>query len=97
MITDDLKLVFIKEKLFSELKEDFALAGYSFNKQLIAKKKSKDNFEIEIYLLSNNYHPIDYEIYLYDRAGHGFSSHLPKGMDYSYGYNLRDLRIITQS
>lgn len=40
---------------------------------------------------------IDYEIYLFDRAGHGFSSHLPKGSDYSFGYNLRDLRIVTQS
>jgi pimeloyl-ACP methyl ester carboxylesterase len=41
-------------------------------------------------------HP-NYEIYLYDRAGHGFSSHLPKGCDYSMDSNLRDLRIIIQS
>ena len=34
---------------------------------------------------------------LYDRAGHGFSGHLPKGTDYSYASNLRDLRIVTQS
>lgn len=40
---------------------------------------------------------IDYEIYLYDRPGHGFSSHLPKGSDYSFSYNLRDLRTITRS
>jgi hypothetical protein len=39
---------------------------------------------------------LDFEIYLYDRAGHGFSSHLPVGSDYSYAYNLRDLRSITQ-
>lgn len=40
---------------------------------------------------------LDYEIYLYDRSGHGFSSHMPKGSDYSLGANLRDLRIITQT
>ena len=40
---------------------------------------------------------IDYEIYLYDRVGHGFSSHLPKGSDYSMAYNLRDLRTVAQS
>ena len=39
---------------------------------------------------------VDYEICLYDRAGHGFSNHLPKGSDYSYACNLRDLRTITQ-
>lgn len=40
---------------------------------------------------------LDYEIFLYDRAGHGFSGHLPKGCDYSYASNLQDLRTITQS
>ncbi|CAF0878520.1 unnamed protein product [Rotaria sordida] len=40
-------------------------------------------------------HP-NYEIYLYDRAGHGFSSHLPKGSDYSHAYSLRDLRTVVQ-
>lgn len=39
----------------------------------------------------------DYEIYLYDRAGHGFSSHLPKGSDYSNAHNLQDLRQVIQS
>ncbi|CAF0801073.1 unnamed protein product [Rotaria sp. Silwood1] len=39
----------------------------------------------------------NYEIYLYDRSGHGFSSHLPKGSDYSYAYGLRDLRIVAQT
>ncbi|CAF4452760.1 unnamed protein product [Rotaria sp. Silwood2] len=39
----------------------------------------------------------NYEIYLYDRSGHGFSSHLPKGSDYSYAYGLRDLRIVAQA
>ena len=40
---------------------------------------------------------IDYEIYLYDRAGHGFSSHLPKGFEYSRAHDLHDLRHIIQS
>ena len=40
---------------------------------------------------------LDYEILLYDRAGHGFSSHLPKGSDYSYSSNLQDLRTIIRS
>jgi hypothetical protein len=40
---------------------------------------------------------IDYEIYLYDRAGHGFSSHLPKGVDCSDYHNHQDLRNIIQS
>ncbi len=40
---------------------------------------------------------IDYEIYLYDRAGHGFSSHIPKGFEYSAAHNLQDLRTILQS
>ncbi|CAF3625067.1 unnamed protein product [Rotaria socialis] len=42
-------------------------------------------------------HDANYEIYLYDRAGHGFSSHLHKGSDYSYAYNLRDLRTVTRT
>ncbi|CAF1081492.1 unnamed protein product [Adineta ricciae] len=42
-----------------------------------------------------NRHP-DYEFYLYDRAGHGFSSHIPKGLDYSQAHNLQDLRAIIQ-
>ncbi|UJR15471.1 hypothetical protein I4U23_002414 [Adineta vaga] len=41
-------------------------------------------------------HP-NYEIYLYDRAGHGFSSHLPKGFDYSAIQNAQDLRTVVQS
>ncbi|CAF1069526.1 unnamed protein product [Adineta steineri] len=41
-------------------------------------------------------HP-DYEIYLYDQPGHGFSDHLPKGIEYSYGENLRNLRTIIQT
>jgi pimeloyl-ACP methyl ester carboxylesterase len=40
---------------------------------------------------------VDYEIYLYDRAGHGFSSHLPKGVDCSDYHNHQDLRNIIQS
>ena len=40
---------------------------------------------------------IDYEIYLYDRAGHGFSSHIPKGFEYSIAQNLQDLRAVIQS
>ncbi len=40
---------------------------------------------------------IDYEIYLYDRAGHGFSSHIPKGFDYADVHNLRDLRTVVRS
>ncbi len=40
---------------------------------------------------------VDYEIYLYDRAGHGFSSHLPKGFDCSDSHNQQDLRNIIQS
>ncbi|CAF0801055.1 unnamed protein product [Rotaria sp. Silwood1] len=43
-----------------------------------------------------NHHP-NYEIYLYDRAGHGFSSHIPKGFDYSIAHNLQDLRTVIQS
>lgn len=39
---------------------------------------------------------IDYEIYAYDRAGHGYSSHLPKGFDYSPTQNLQDLRTVLQ-
>ncbi|CAF4108545.1 unnamed protein product [Adineta steineri] len=39
----------------------------------------------------------DYEIYLYDQPGHGFSDHLPKGIEYSYGENLRNLRTIIQT
>ncbi|CAF4589024.1 unnamed protein product [Rotaria sp. Silwood1] len=42
-------------------------------------------------------HHSNYEIYLYDRAGHGFSSHLPKGFDYSNAHNLHDLRIVVQA
>ncbi|UJR15472.1 hypothetical protein I4U23_002415 [Adineta vaga] len=38
----------------------------------------------------------NYEIYLYDRAGHGFSSHIPKGFDYSQAHNLQDIRTIIQ-
>ncbi|CAF3911123.1 unnamed protein product [Adineta steineri] len=41
-------------------------------------------------------HP-NYEIYLYDRAGHGFSSHLPKGVDYSPTQNMQDLRTVILS
>jgi len=41
-------------------------------------------------------HP-DYEIYIYDRGGHGFSSHLPKGFEYSGAQNLQDLRTIIQT
>jgi hypothetical protein len=41
--------------------------------------------------------PIDYEIYLYDRAGHGFSSHIPKGFDYSQAHNIMELRVVIQS
>ena len=40
---------------------------------------------------------VEYEIYLYDRAGHGFSSHLPRGSEYSHGFNLRDLRTVAHS
>ncbi|CAF4193633.1 unnamed protein product [Rotaria sp. Silwood2] len=42
-------------------------------------------------------HHSNYEICLYDRAGHGFSSHIPKGFDYSNAHNLQDLRTIIQS
>ncbi|CAF2523118.1 unnamed protein product [Rotaria sp. Silwood2] len=41
-------------------------------------------------------HP-NYEIYLFDRAGHGFSSHLPKGFDYSNAHNLQDLRTVVRA
>ncbi len=40
---------------------------------------------------------IDYEIYLYDRAGHGFSSHIPKGFEYSAAHNVQDFRTVVQS
>ena len=40
---------------------------------------------------------VEYEIYLYDRAGHGFSSHIPKGLEYSNAHNLQDLRTVVQS
>ena len=40
---------------------------------------------------------IDYEIYLFDRAGHGFSSHLPRGFNYLMQHNLQDLRTVIQS
>ncbi|CAF1045606.1 unnamed protein product [Rotaria sordida] len=43
-----------------------------------------------------NHHP-NYEICLYDGAGHGFSSHIPKGIDYSVVRNLQDLRTVIQS
>ena len=43
------------------------------------------------------YFVVGFEICLYDRAGHGFSSHLPKGSDYAYGSHLRDLRTVTQT
>ena len=39
---------------------------------------------------------IDYDIYLYDRAGHGFSSHFPRGSDNSHACNLRDLRTVVR-
>ena len=39
---------------------------------------------------------VDYEIYLYDRAGHGFSSHIPKGFDYTMVENIQDLRTVIQ-
>ncbi|CAF0998285.1 unnamed protein product [Adineta steineri] len=41
-------------------------------------------------------HP-NYEIYLYDRAGHGFSSHIPKGLEYSSAHHVQDLRIVIQN
>jgi hypothetical protein len=40
---------------------------------------------------------IDYEIYLFDRAGHGFSSHVPRGFDYSMQHHLQDFRTVIQS
>ncbi len=40
---------------------------------------------------------VDYEIYLYDRAGHGFSSHIPKGFEYSAAHNVQDFRTVVQS
>ncbi|CAF1466097.1 unnamed protein product [Rotaria magnacalcarata] len=42
-------------------------------------------------------HNPTYEIYLYDRAGHGFSNHLPKGSDYSYGCGLEDVREVIKT
>ncbi|CAF1431968.1 unnamed protein product, partial [Didymodactylos carnosus] len=39
----------------------------------------------------------NYEICLYDRAGHGYSSHLPKAIEYDIGNNMRDLRTVVQN
>ncbi|CAF3535952.1 unnamed protein product [Rotaria socialis] len=36
----------------------------------------------------------NYEILLYDRAGHGFSSHLPKGCEYSMAHVVQDLHCV---
>ncbi|CAM4923804.1 unnamed protein product [Rotaria socialis] len=36
----------------------------------------------------------NYEIFAYDRAGHGFSSHLPKGCEYSMAGVIEDLRTV---
>ncbi|CAF0933119.1 unnamed protein product [Rotaria sordida] len=57
-----------------------------------------DNFNSLLPMVEKliDHHP-NYEIYLYDRAGHGFSSHLPKGFDYSHAHNLEDLRIVVQA
>lgn len=40
---------------------------------------------------------LDYEIYLYDQAGHGFSSHVPRGFEDSDAHKHQDLRTILQS
>ncbi|CAF1619901.1 unnamed protein product [Rotaria magnacalcarata] len=36
----------------------------------------------------------NYEMFAYDRAGHGFSSHLPKGCEYSMASVIQDLRTV---
>ncbi|UJR15470.1 hypothetical protein I4U23_002413 [Adineta vaga] len=43
------------------------------------------------------HHQPNYEICLYDRVGHGFSDHLPRGTDYSFASNLLDLRTVIKT
>jgi hypothetical protein len=63
MITDALTISLVKENLYNGLKDDFLNLSYKFNKKLEVTRKVKNDHEIILSILYNNYYPVKYEIY----------------------------------